>query len=273
DRQSAQVADEIGGIDAQIAAVRRQAELIAGELTDQRSLLSRGLAQAGRVIALEREAAQMEGQAGALQASRAAAQTRRSELAVMKLRLRAERRERAEAELRELGPRELELAERRRALRARMGRLAIRAPVAGVVHNMQVTTPRAVLRPAEPLLWLIPQDRPLLIAARVPPMMVDGLRPGQEVGLRVAAITARHTPEIEGRLERVSPDVLTDEATRMPYYRAEVAIPPGELDKLGGLHLIPGMAVEAFFRTGARTPLDYLTKPLTDYLTRAFRED
>lgn len=273
DSQSRQIADEVQGIDAQITAVRRQAELIAGELADQRSLLARGLAQSTRVTALEREAAQMEGQMGALQANRAAALTRRSELAVMKLRLRAERRERAEAELRELGPRELELAERRRALGERASRLAIRAPVAGVVHNMQVTTPRAVLRPAEPLLWLVPQDRPLLIAARVPPMMVDGLRPGQEVGLRVAAITARHTPEIEGRLERISPDVLTDEATRMPYYRAEVSIPPSELAQLGDLQLMPGMAVEAYFRTGTRTPLDYLAKPLTNYFTRAFREN
>lgn len=273
DRQARQIEDEIAGIDAQIAAARRQAELVAGELADQQSLLSRGLSPRSRVAGLGREAAQMEGELGAMRARRAAARTRLSELEVMKLRLRAEQRERAEAELRELGPRELELAERRRALSERASRLAIRAPVAGIVHNMQVTTPRAVVRPAEPLLWLVPQDRPLLVAVRVPPMMVDGLSLGQEVALRVAAISARHTPEITGRLERISPDVLIDETTRGPHFRAEVSIPPDELARLAPLSLLPGMAVEAYFRTEARTPLAYLTKPLTDYFTRAFRED
>jgi HlyD family type I secretion membrane fusion protein len=273
DTQARQVEDEIAGIDAQIAAGRRQAALIGADLSDQQSLLDRGLAQRSRVTALGREAAQMDGDLGAMQARRAAARTRLSELEVMKLRLRAELRERAEAELRELGPRELELAEHRRALRERASRLAIRAPVAGIVHNMQVTTPRGVIRPAEPLLWLVPQDRPLLVAVRVPPMMVDVLTPGQEVALRVAAVSARHTPEISGRLERVAPDVLVDEMTRSPYFRAEVSIPLAEVDRLAPLALLPGMAVEAYIRTGERTPLDYLTKPLTDYFARAFRED
>ncbi|SCY49119.1 HlyD family type I secretion periplasmic adaptor subunit [Paracoccus tibetensis] len=273
DTQARQVEDEIAGIDAQIAAARRQAALIGADLADQQSLLDRGLSQRSRVTALGREAAQMDGDLGAMQARRAAARTRLSELEVMKLRLRAEQRERAEAELRELGPRELELAEHRRALRERASRLAIRAPVAGIVHNMQVTTPRGVIRPAEPLLWLVPQDRPLLVAVRVPPMMVDVLTPGQQVALRVAAVSARHTPEISGRLERVAPDVLVDEMTRSPYFRAEVSIPPAEVDRLAPLALLPGMAVEAYIRTGERTPLDYLTKPLTDYFARAFRED
>lgn len=272
-KQSEQVSAQVDGIDAQIKALGRQRELIGEELEDQRSLLSRGLAQSSRVLALEREAVRLDGQLGELQASRAAAETRQTELDIQRLRLGAERREEAETELRDLGYRELELAERRRSLIEQVDRLDIRAPVAGVVYNLQVTTPRSVIRPADPLLFIIPQDRPLVIGARLATINVDEVSIGQPVVLRFSSFSSRTTPEIDGRLERISADALTDEATRMPYYRAEVTIPPDELDKLGALALIPGMPVEVYIQTGERSPMAYLVKPLSDYFNRAFREN
>ncbi|MBW7055509.1 HlyD family type I secretion periplasmic adaptor subunit [Paracoccus bogoriensis] len=270
--QSEQIGSEIAGIDAQMQALSAQGALIAQELRDQRNLLDRGLAQASRVLALEREAARLEGELGALQAQRAAAQIRRTEIGIQRLRLGAARREQAETELRDLGYRELELAERRRALAERIARLEIRAPVAGVVHNMQVTTPRSVVRGAETLLYLVPQDRPLQIGARIATNNVDELQIGQAVSLRFSSLSARITPEITGRLERVSADALTDPATGAPYYRVEIAIPPDALALLEGVVLLPGMPVEIYIRTSERSPLAYLMKPLTVYFNRAFRE-
>ncbi|MGZ3215532.1 HlyD family type I secretion periplasmic adaptor subunit [Paracoccus sp. T5] len=271
-KQAEQITSEVAGIDAQIAALTRQRDLIARELADQQSLLDRGLAQASRVLALEREAARIDGELGSLQASRASAAIRQTELQIQRLQLAAERREEAETQLRDLGYRELELAERRRSLTEQISRLDIRAPVAGLVYNMQVTTPRSVLRPADPLLYIIPQDRPLVIAARVATINIDEVQLGQLVALRFSAFSSRTTPEIDGRLDRISADAMIDEATRAPYYRVEVSIPPQELDKLGTLALVPGMPVEVYIQTGQRSPMAYLMKPLTDYFTRAFRE-
>ncbi|WP_371411652.1 HlyD family type I secretion periplasmic adaptor subunit [Paracoccus sp. SY] len=272
EKQSEQVSQQVEGIDAQIVALNRQRELIGEELEDQQSLLDRGLAQASRVLALEREAASLDGQVGELKASRAAAETRQTELDIQRLRLGAERREEAETELRDLGYRELELAERRRSLIEQINRLDIRAPAAGVIYNMQVTTPRSVIRPADPVLYVIPQDRPLVVSARLATINVDEVQAGQPVVLRFSAFSSRTTPEIDGVLGRVSADALMDEATRMPYYRAEVTIPAEQLEKLGDLALIPGMPVEVFIQTGERSPMAYLVKPLADYFNRAFRE-
>ncbi|MDQ1900802.1 HlyD family type I secretion periplasmic adaptor subunit [Paracoccus sp. WLY502] len=272
EKQSEQVRQQVEGIDAQIVALNRQRELIGEELEDQQSLLDRGLAQASRVLALEREAASLDGQVGELKASRAAAETRQTELDIQRLRLGAERREEAETELRDLGYRELELAERRRSLTEQISRLDIRAPAAGVIYNMQVTTPRSVVRPADPVLYVIPQDRPLVVSARLATINVDEVQAGQPVVLRFSAFSSRTTPEIDGVLGRVSADALMDEATRMPYYRAEVTIPAEQLEKLGDLALIPGMPVEVFIQTGERSPMAYLVKPLADYFNRAFRE-
>ena len=272
EKQSEQVRQQVEGIDAQIVALDRQRELIGEELEDQQSLLDRGLAQASRVLALRREAASLDGQLGELKASRAAAETRQTELDIQRLRLGAERREEAETELRDLGYRELELAERRRGLTEQINRLDIRAPAAGVIYNMQVTTPRSVIRPADPVLYVIPQDRPLVVSARLATINVDEVQVGQPVVLRFSAFSSRTTPEIDGMLGRVSADALMDEATQMPYYRAEVTIPADQLAKLGDLALIPGMPVEVFIKTGERSPMAYLLKPLADYFNRAFRE-
>ncbi|MBU2956991.1 HlyD family type I secretion periplasmic adaptor subunit [Paracoccus sp. 1_MG-2023] len=272
EKQSEQIDSEVKGVDAQIEALATQRELIGRELADQQSLLDRGLAQASRVLALEREAARMDGELGSLQASRASAEIRKTEIEIQRLGLNAERREVAETELRDLGYRELELAERRRSLIEQISRLEIRAPASGIVYNLQVTTPRAVVRAADPILYIIPQDRPLVIGARVATINVDEVQPGQPVVLRFSAFSSRTTPEIDGQLERISADALIDEATQVPYYRAEVSIPQDQMAKLGDLALVPGMPVEVYIQTGERSPMAYLVKPLADYFNRAFRE-
>ena len=267
-----QTADQIVGIEAQQAALARQTDLIERELVDQQSLLDRGLAQASRVLALQREAARLDGTMGDLTAQKAQAEGRMTETDIEILRLRTDRREEAITTLRDLQFRELELREQRRALIEQMSRLDMTAPVAGVVYNLQVFAPRSVIRPADPVLFIIPQDRPLIINARVEAIHVDKLHLGQEVTLRFSALDQRTTPELFGRVVQISADVFEDEATRASYYRAEVVLNEGEMARLPeGVTLVPGMPVETFIRTEDRTPIAYLVKPFTDYLAKAFR--
>lgn len=268
-----QVASQIEGITSQEEALARQLELIREELATQKSLLDRGLAQAGPVLALQREEARLTGQAGNLAASRAEAAGRVTEIDLEILRLATTRREEAITQLRDLSYQELELRERRHTLATRLDRLDIRAPVAGIVYGLQVFGPRSVIRPAEPVLFLIPQDRPLVIASRVPVIHVDQIYAGQEVRLRFSAFDQRSTPELMGQVSNVSADAFTDEATGVSYYRAEIVLSEDQQQRLPeDLRLVPGMPVEAFMRTQDRSPIAYLTKPLADYFAKAFRE-
>lgn len=272
DRRRDQIRAQIDGVNAQQAALDLQLGFILEELTSQQTLLDRGLAQAGRVLALQREAARLEGERGALRAEVAQAEGRITETTLQILSLSTQRREEAQTQLRDLSVRELELAERRRALRERIGRLDIRAPVGGVVYDLQVTTPRAVLRSAEPVLYLIPQDRPLVIAARISPADIDQVSVGQEAGLMFSSFSLRDTPELTGQVTRVSADAFTDPMTGQNYYSAEIELTPAARLALQGRQVLPGMPVDSFIRTTARSPLTYLTEPLTDYFSRAFRE-
>ncbi|PRY24465.1 HlyD family secretion protein [Aliiruegeria haliotis] len=271
-RRGEQIESQVEGIDAQTDALSEQLALIGEELEDQQVLLDKGLAQATRVLSLQRERARLSGLIGELTASRAEALGRITELDIEMLKLETRRREEAITRLRDLQYTLVELIERRQSLRKRLDRLDITAPVGGIVYGMTVNTPRSVVRAAEPLAYIIPQDRPLVIAARIEPIHVDQVFVGQEVVLRFSTFDARTTPEMNGHVVQISADIFTDERTAISYYRAEIELDPGEIDKLEGKAIIPGMPVEAYIRTDDRTPMAYLLKPFTDYLNKAFRE-
>jgi HlyD family secretion protein len=273
EKRRGQIGNQIEGINAQQASLTRQLELIEKELSNQQSLLDRGLAQAGTVLNLQRNTANLEGTLGELTASEAQAEGRITEIDIEILKLGTRQREEAITRLRDLQYRGLELAEQRRNLIERLQRLDITAPVSGIVYGMQVHTPRSVIKPAEPVLYLVPQDRPLVIAAKVEPIHIDQIFVGQKVTLRFPALDQRQTPELIGTVTQVSADAFEDEASRASFYRAEIVLEEGEQAKLpGGTILIPGMPVEAYIRTKDRSPLAYLVKPLADYFSKAFRE-
>ena len=271
-RRIDQITAQSNGISAQGAALTRQLGLIEPELASQQSLLDKGLAQAGAVLALQREQARLEGQIGELQAELARTEGQVTEIEIEMSSLDTTRREEATTELRQVGSMALELAERRRALLERIDRLELRSPVAGRVLGLQVTTPQAVLRPAEPVLYVIPQDRPLVITARIAPIHIDEVSVGQAAELVFPAFSARDTPHLTGRVTLVSADALNDPQSGASYYIAELELAEGERARLGDRVLVPGMPVEVFLQTGRRTPLAYLVKPFTDYFAHAFRE-
>jgi HlyD family secretion protein len=267
-----QIADEIAGAEAQMTALELQIGFIERELTDQRSLLERGLTQTSRVLALERENARLTGEFGALRARVAQARGRVTEIDIQIIGREATRREDAITELRDLRSREAELREQRLSRQEVLSRLDIRAPRSGTVLNLTVFTVRAVIRPAEPILYIVPTEAPLVVEARVEPTSIDNVYPGQPARLRFSAFNQRTTPEIDGEVARVSPDALVDQQTGASYYTATITISPEGLAQLEGLTLQAGMPVEAFMRTGDRTPLSFLMQPLTDYFARSMTE-
>ena len=271
-KKKTQIEDQIRGMESRIAALRRQQALIAEELADEEALLAKGLSQATKVRALQREKARMEGQLGELAATIAENRGRIAEIEIEILRLRSRLREDAITTLRDLQFREIELAEKRASLLETLQRMEVRAPVSGVIYGKKFFAIRSVVRPAEPILYIVPQDSRLVIKTRIPARHIDQVHTGQTASLRFAAFDTRTTPEISGTVTKVSPDVFVDNATGETYYAAEILPDEGETERLGDVEIVPGMPVQAFLKTRERTPLNYLLKPLTDYFTRAFRE-
>lgn len=268
-----QIERQIEGSEAQLDALKRQRELLSEELTDQTGLLEKGLAQASRVLSLQREEARLSGQVGELTAAVAESRGRIAETEIEILKLTSGLREEAITTLRDLEYSEIELKERRLSTLETLSRMEVRAPSSGLVYGSTVFALRSVVRPAEPLMYVVPQDSPFVIKSRIEPIHIDQVFAGQEAKLVFSTFNARTTPELNGVVTNVSADVFTDEVTGQVYYEAEILPTEGEMVKLEGKELLPGMPVESFIRTTDRTPLTYLTKPLMDYFNRAFRED
>ena len=209
-----QLREQITGAEAQLAAQVRQSELIAKELSDQQTLLEKGLAQVSRVLSLQREASRLEGEAGQLKSEIAKHKGEISEIEIQRLQKTAKDREDAISELREIGFREMELKQKRLGLRERLSRLDLRSPRSGVVLDMQVHALHSVVRPAEPVLYIVPNDTTLVVDARVKPIHIDEVYQGQDAVLRFSALHSRTTPEIFGTVTTVAPDIISDQQTR-----------------------------------------------------------
>ncbi|MEM6679281.1 MAG: HlyD family type I secretion periplasmic adaptor subunit [Pseudomonadota bacterium] len=271
--RDAQIAQQITGARNEAASYAEQGELIAEELVAMEGLMAQGLVQMNRVLSLKRERARLAGERAQLVAQAAQLEGQLSELKVERLRIISTRREEAATQLSDIGYRELELKERRISLREQLSRLEIRAPRSGVVYDSVIHTLKAVVRHAEPIMYIVPSDAELVIDAQVNPLNRDEVWEGQETVLRFSAFNQRTTPELYGSVNLVSATTFVNEQTGESYYRTEVLLNEGEVVKLEGQELRPGMPVEVYIQTGERTPLNYLMKPMSDFFNRALREE
>ena len=274
-----QARQEIAGLRARVVSLEQQSELLGEELTARRRLFEQGALDRGALLAMERTAVNLRGLAGANTAAIARTRGRIAEHEIQILQIDATRTEEAEERAREVQAKENEVRKQLASVRARLGRLEVRAPVAGEVFGMTVFAAGEVVRPGEPILSIVPAGADLVAVARLAPIHVDQVYPGQAATLRFSAFPARTTPEFDGRVERVSADALRDRDSGQSWYRVEVSLggPAGGGEagaaESTGLALTPGMPVEIHVQTGDRSPISYLAKPLTDYLLRSLREE
>ncbi|WP_018389266.1 HlyD family type I secretion periplasmic adaptor subunit [Ancylobacter sp. FA202] len=270
----AQSREQIGGLEAQRAAALRQHVLIGRELEAARALGERGLMPTTRLLALERQQAELEGAIAGRIADKAAIEQGIGQLQLQILELERDTREKVLTELREAEANVQEQTEERIAAIDKLKRTDIRAPVSGRVNGLAFHTLGGVIKPGDVVMEIVPDNETLIVEARADPASVDRIRAGQPARVRLAAFDQHSTPELSGTLLVVSPDRLVDPQTGTPYYALKVGIDAGQLALLGPEQvLVPGMPADVFVVTGARTPLSYLTKPLTDQMARAFRED
>ncbi|WP_233193031.1 HlyD family type I secretion periplasmic adaptor subunit [Acidimangrovimonas sediminis] len=272
DEQNAQIANRVDGTQAELASVKRQTALLDDAVGVQETLLKQGLAESSRLLQLRTQRESQVGQGAQLAAQIAELKGQMAANDIQKLQLTTKQREEAMTQLREIEFKEVELQEKRLTLLDTLSRLEIRAPVAGIVYDNKVFAVHSVIRPAEPLMYIIPQDQPLVVKARVDGNHIDDIKVGQDVSLRFPAFDQRTTPPIPGKVIRISADALTDPNTHTNYYAATVAPEKSALSVLGSHKLVPGMPAEAFIETGERSPMAYLLHPLTVYFEKAFRE-
>ncbi|MEQ9902285.1 HlyD family type I secretion periplasmic adaptor subunit [Pectobacterium aroidearum] len=154
-----------------------------------------------------------------------------------------------------------------------LANIQMRAPVSGTVVGLKVFTEGGVIAPGQTLLEIVPDDQPLLVDARLPVELVDKIWPGLPVELQFVAFNQSTTPRVAGTVELLSADRLLDERDGSPYYSLRVMVDDEGKRALEGLEIKPGMPVQGFVRTGERSFVNYLFKPLMDRLHLALTEE
>lgn len=267
-----QYEEEVGGLAAQREAKEKQLAFLRQELTGLRSLEADGLVTLGRIFALERELARLDGERGELTAAMARKRGEIGETALRIIQIEKNLSSEIIAELRDTQGKINELLERRLAAEMRLKRTEIRAPRAGTVHKLGVHTIGAVISPGEVIMQIVPRQDELLFEANIAPSEIDRIHAGQDARIRLAAFDTAVTPELTGEVALLSPDAIADQQTGAAQYMVRIRLVRSEHAKLGGRLLMPGMVAEIFIQTEARTALSFLMKPLADRIAHAFRE-
>jgi HlyD family secretion protein len=270
--RSLQLGQEIEGCTGQAVAKRREIDLIATELEAVRGLWAKNLVPRDRLTALERNDARLEGERGQLIATSAQAKGKITETELQVIQIDQDLRSEVARELADIRQKTTELLERRTGAEDLLKRVDIRAPQAGVVHELAAHTIGGVIAAGEPIMLIVPASDRLAVEAKITPGDIDQLVVGQPARLHFSAFSRDSTPELNGEVSLVAADTRHDERTGLAYYSVRIRVPESERSRLGGVKLVPGMPVDVFLETAPRTVASYLFKPMRDQVEKAFRD-
>jgi membrane fusion protein, protease secretion system len=287
-RQSS-LRNELGSVDENIAGLkiqiqglqesreskREQVNILKEQLASMRDLAKDGYVARNRLLDLERTYAQLNGAI-----SEDIGNIGRAQRQVMELSLRkAQRTQDYQKEVRTtLSDVQREAEAQGAKLEAQKFELAnveVKAPVDGTVVNLAVFTQGGVVGPGAKMMDIVPSGDPLIVEAMMPVNLVDKVHAGLPVELMFVAFNTNRTPHIEGEVEQVAADRTVDEKTGAGFYKVRVRVSPQGAKKIADhqLKVVPGMPVEVFVKTGERTMMNYLLKPVFDRAHSSMSEE
>jgi len=276
------VDENIGGLKEQIKSLeesrdskKTQMGFLKEQLEGMRDLAKDGYVARNRLLDLERTYAQLSGAM-----SEDIGNIGRSRRQVLELQLR--RSQRGQDYQKEVRTQLSEVEKEAQALSARMegqrfelDNVEVKSPVNGTVTGLAVFTQGGVVQSGFKMMEVVPTDDPLIVEGQLATNLVDRVHPGLKTELIFAAFNTNKTPHIEGEVEEIAADRIVDERTGAPYYKVRVRVTPEGQKKISANHMNvrPGMPVELFVKTGERTMMNYLLKPIFDRAHSALSEE
>jgi HlyD family type I secretion membrane fusion protein len=264
---------QLKSLDQLKAGRAKQIALFNEQLESFRSLSRQGFVSRNQLLDIERQLAEVQSKESEDLSNIAGINARLAEFRMRGAQREIEHRREVETQLAEVQRELASLGERLSALRDTFERLAIRAPVSGTVVDLAFHTVGGVIKPGDRILDIVPEDDNLIVEAQVAPQYVDRVYAGLPADVHFDAYMSRaERPVIAGTVSVVSADALVDPRTGAQYYAVRVTVSGAELDKLGGLQLQPGMLGTVMVKTGERSLLAYLARPLLRRFTTALTE-
>lgn len=285
-RQSA-LRSELAAIDENVAGLmalnaglqqaregkQTQQRLLKEQVDNLRDLARDGFVPRNRVLELERSQAQLLSEIAEDAGTIARSQRQIAELRLRQLQLKQDFQKEVRGQLAEVQKEAEALRNRLESLDYEATNALVKAPVDGVVADVNIFTVGGVVAPGFRMMDVVPLSEPLVIEGQIPVHLVDSVHPQQPVELILSAFNQNTTPRVPGIVTQVSPDRLIDQQTGMPYYRLRAEVTPEGRLLMSRLDVRPGMPVELFVKTGERTLLNYLLRPLQDNFRLSMTEE
>ncbi len=271
--QRDQYQSEIEGIDRQTQGLKDQLGYIQDELADLRKIYDKGLVPRPRLLALEREQASLSGSIGRLTADRSKAVQGISETQLKIRQIRQTFFEEVSQNISETRVKLAEVTEKEVVASDAQRRIKVISPVSGTAQNLRFYTEGAVVRPAEPMIDIAPDDEAFVIQAHFLPTDVDTVYPGMVTEVRLPAFHSREIPILNGKIESISRDRLVDPEGKNAYFLGIVRVDVKQLPKAFRSKVTAGMPAQVIVPTSKRTVLQYLLSPLRDTLRTTMREE
>jgi protease secretion system membrane fusion protein len=280
DGEMRMIRESVRGLEQQVASLaqlqsgrEKQVLLFGEQLESFNKLKAQGFVSRNQLLEIERQLAEVQSKQSEDLSNIAGVKARLAEFRMKGAQREMEYRREVETLLAEVQKEAATLGERLAAQRDTHTRLAIKAPVAGTVVDLTVHTIDGVVKPGDRIMDIVPVGDDMIVEARVAPQYVDRVRAGMPADLHFDAYMSRaERPVIGGRVAVVSADALTDAKTGESYYSMRVSVPADQLKRLGDLQLQPGMQTTVMVKTGERSLLVYLTRPLLRRFTGALGE-
>lgn len=263
----------IRGYEGMLTSRKAQQGFIQEELKGLRDLVKEGYAPRNKQLELERMAAESSGSIADLQGNIQRSQRSIAEMKMRAIQRQQEYRKEVDTQLAEIRREVQADADKFKASGDDLARTIIRAPAEGQVVGLVAQTVGGVISPGQKLMDVVPQNEVLLLETRIPPHMIDRVQPGREADVRFSSFA--HSPQlvVEGKIESVSGDIITEPQSNVMYYLARVSVTPEGMKVLGDRQLQAGMQAEVVIKTGERTVLTYLLHPLLKRLAASMKEE
>jgi len=270
--QAAQLKSQVDGLDQQRNASVSEEALLRDEIVLQQQLVDKGLVRTGDLRDLKRQIVRLTGTIGDVTAKIAEAQGQISELEIKLMSIDQTSRSEAQKEIVRIDTQMDEMEKRAIAGSQRLDRTTVRAPESGYIYDLQAHTIGGVVASGAAIMSLVPETGDLRVDVKIAPTDIDRIYMRQPARMRFIAFNQQTTPEVKGQVEIVSAATSVDKTTGLPFYKTTLSFSPGDLGELAS-KLQPGMPVEVYIETEERTVVSYFSKPLSDQIMRAFREE
>jgi len=263
---------QMQGTEASMRAKEDQLGVLREQLKNLRNLADDGFMPRIRVQDQERTISAMS---GAIAEDTGSIGRSRQSIAEIKIRMVSREqdvRKEVESQLSDIQRDASSLSSRLQGLQFDVLNTEVKSPASGLVMGVAVHTIGGVVAAGTPMMEIVPRDEVLKIEAQIPPHLIDKIKPGLPVDILFTAFDQASTPKIAGNLTQVSADVLMDPKTNLPFFKASIDVTPEGMVKLKTNEIRAGMPAEIFVRSGERTAMNYLLKPLLDRVRRSMTE-